>query len=138
MRERLARGLALLTAAFTVLLALAFARIQNPAPLAVEVPAAAAPPRNDMRRALADAGRAVYEDQGCAMCHSIAGVGNPRYPLDGVGDRREPADIRKWIVGAAELEDRLPPRAFRMKQDYQELSPGDLDALVAFMEALRN
>ena len=138
MRERLARGVAFLAAALLVLLALAFARAQNPAPRApgaAGAPAAAELPRD---RALVEAGRAVYQAQGCARCHSIAGSGNPRYPLDGVGARLGPADLRNRIVGAGELEHRLPAGVLRAKQAYRKLPRRDLDALVAFLETLRN
>jgi cytochrome c5 len=138
MRERLSRWIAFLTAAVTVLLALAFAWIQNPPPAAVEappaVPAAALPSE---RPAIVEAGRAAYEEQGCGMCHSVAGVGNPRYPLDGVGARMKPEEIRKWIAGARELESRLPAGAFRVKQGYQALPREELAALVAYMQSLR-
>lgn len=134
MRERLARVVAFLAAALLVLLALAFARTQNPAPRA---PGAAAVPA-DTRRVLVEAGRAVYQAQGCARCHSIAGSGNPRYPLDGVGARREATDIRQWIVGSGEAEGRLPTGVPHVKQAYRKLPRRDLDALVAFLETLRN
>ena len=136
MRERLARGVAFLAAALLVLLALAFARVQNPAPRAPGAGAAAVPA--DMRRVLVEAGRAVYQAQGCARCHSIAGSGNPRYPLDGVGARLGSADLRDRIVGAGELEHRLPAGVLRAKQAYRKLPRRDLDALVAFLETLRN
>ena len=32
-------------------------------------------------------GVTVYADQRCALCHSVADVGNKKGPLDGVGDR---------------------------------------------------
>ena len=38
--------------------------------------------------------------QACARCHSIAGKGNPRRPLDGVGARRNAAELRDWNIGA--------------------------------------
>ncbi|OGI43985.1 MAG: hypothetical protein A2V92_04160 [Candidatus Muproteobacteria bacterium RBG_16_65_31] len=128
--------MAFLAAALLVLLALAFARVQNPAPRAPGAGAAAVPA--DMRRVLVEAGRAVYQAQGCARCHSIAGSGNPRYPLDGVGARREAADIRRWIMGAGEAEGRLPAGVRRAKQAYRKLPRRDLDALIAFLETLRN
>jgi cbb3-type cytochrome oxidase cytochrome c subunit len=138
MRERLSRWIACLTAGVTVLLAVAFAWIQNPPPAAVEapsaVPAAALP---SGRTAIVEAGRAAYEEQGCGMCHSIAGVGNPRYPLDGVGARMKPEEIRKWIAGARDLEGRLPAGTFRIKQGYQALPKEEMDALVAYMQSLR-
>lgn len=140
MRERLALVIALLTATVTVLLALAFAWIQNPPPTARvdTAPVAPAPPPPAEAPAPIDAGRAVYVAQGCSMCHSIGGVGNPRDRLDGVGGRLGRDEIRQWVVGASELEDRLPAGAFRMKQGYQGLPREDLEALVSYLQSLRS
>ncbi len=133
MRETLARWVALLTTAVTVSLSVWFAWIHNPSPERGEVrPAPTADP------VTADhPGRAVYDAQRCAVCHSIAGVGSPRSPLDGVGARRDREELEKWIVGAAELEDALPPSTFRRKQAYQALPQAELDALVAYLATLR-
>ena len=35
-----------------------------------------------------EAGRNIYNQQGCARCHSIGGKGNPRNPLDNIGNNR--------------------------------------------------
>lgn len=72
------------------------------------------------------------------MCHSVAGTGNPRYPLDGVGARRKLEEIRNWIVGTGEIKSQLAGGPFRMKQKYRALPREDLDALVAYMQSLRN
>ena len=45
-------------------------------------------------------GEQVYVAQKCSICHSIAGKGNPKGPLDGVGSKLTPDDIRQWIVDA--------------------------------------
>jgi mono/diheme cytochrome c family protein len=81
-------------------------------------------------------GRSVFVEQRCAQCHSIAGVGSPRYPLDGVGARRTPASIRAWTVALPAVEDSLPPGIFRRKRSYQQLPATDLDALVAYLSSL--
>lgn len=120
-------------ALITVLLALVFAWIQNPTSREAPRVSSAAP-----ATAPADPGRSVYEAHGCATCHSIAGVGNPRYPLDGVGTRRGKEGIRDWIVGAAHLEASIPNGPFRMKQKYQGLPAPELDALVGYMQSLRD
>lgn len=134
MREQLARWVALLTAIVTVALALWFAWIHNP-PLPAVAPGA--PPPAPVAP-LAEAGRAVYEVQRCASCHAIAGVGSPRFPLDGVGRRHDAQAMAAWIVGAPEVADALPASAVRRKQRYAELPPHELDALVAYMLGLRD
>jgi mono/diheme cytochrome c family protein len=77
-------------------------------------------------------GKQVYSEQKCQACHSIAGVGNKRNPLDGVGSRRTEEEIRKWIVAPREMNPRVSKRA------YDKLPKADLDALVAYMKALRS
>jgi mono/diheme cytochrome c family protein len=143
MREKLARFIALLTGQLVLLLAIAFAVIQNPSenPDATES-RKPAPPSSCIKSIVPDpghidAGNQIYQQQLCARCHSIAGEGNPRNPLDGVGARRTADELRDWIIGADVLQGTLPERAFTVKQAYGELSGGDLDALVTYMQSLR-
>lgn len=83
------------------------------------------------------AGQQIYQQQTCARCHSIAGQGNPRNPLDGAGARLSATELREWIIGADTLQDKLPGYAFRSKQKYKELPESDLDALVSYIQSLR-
>ena len=72
------------------------------------------------------------------MCHQIAGRGNSRFPLDGVGGKLTRDQIRRWITNTAEMENalpRLPP--VRMSARKYRLSKADLDALVAYLKTLR-
>lgn len=134
MRERIARWVALLTTFVTVAMSVLFAWVHNLEPSGDGAPPT---PARDERPASGDhPGRTVYEAQRCAACHSIAGAGSPRYPLDGVGARLDRSELRKWIVGAPELEDALPAGAFRRKQRYQELPESELDALVSWLESI--
>ena len=73
----------------------------------------------------------VYREQKCQACHSIAGVGNKRYPLDDVGSKLTEADIRKWIVAPREMNPKVSKRA------YDKLPKDDLEALVAYLKTLR-
>jgi mono/diheme cytochrome c family protein len=45
-------------------------------------------------------GEKVFTDQKCSLCHSIAGKGNAKGPLDEVGSTLSADDIRAWIVDA--------------------------------------
>jgi mono/diheme cytochrome c family protein len=80
------------------------------------------------------AGRRVYQQQTCARCHYLAGSGNPRNPLDGVGARRSPEELRDWIIGSAAVRELLPERVIKLKQAYQ-LSDDELDALVIYLQS---
>lgn len=135
MRKRWVYIVAVLTGLVVTALALAFAWMHGPPapPRAPVISPEVAPPP-----ALVEVGRAVYKAQGCAMCHSIAGEGNPRYPLDGVGRRRDAEALRDWIVASGPAEDSLPPRVVRTKQSYRALGDAELDALVAYMQHLTN
>jgi mono/diheme cytochrome c family protein len=76
-------------------------------------------------------GRRVYQEEGCSACHTIAGVGSPRSPLDGVGGRLTSAEIRLWIVD---------PQAARpgvRKPAFDDLPADRLAALVTYLLSLR-
>jgi len=82
-------------------------------------------------------GMKVYADQRCSLCHAVAGKGNAKGALDGVGSKLTADEIRKWIVSPAEMtkatkSERKPP----MKA-YASLSKGDIDAMVAYMLTLK-
>ena len=82
------------------------------------------------------AGKKVFADSKCGVCHSIAGVGNKKYPLDATG-KRKPDEIRAWLVDAkAQAEKEGKKLAMPMKS-YKTLPPADLDALVAYLQTLK-
>jgi mono/diheme cytochrome c family protein len=84
------------------------------------------------------AGRKVYDRERCLTCHQIAKHGNSRFPLDGVGTRLTPEQIRRWITHTSEMEDALPKMPpVRMSAIKYRLSAADLDALVAYLGSLK-
>ena len=83
-------------------------------------------------------GAKVYADQKCSVCHSIAGKGNAKGPLDDVGSKLSADDIRQWIVDPAAMTakakaTRKPP----MPAKYASLPKDDVDALVAYLSSLK-
>jgi mono/diheme cytochrome c family protein len=83
-------------------------------------------------------GEQVYAAQKCQMCHSVAGKGAKQNPLDGVGAKLSAEAIRQWIVDPIEAAKKAgstkkPP----MPKKYDKLPPGDIDALVAYMQSLK-
>ena len=83
-------------------------------------------------------GEKVYTDQKCSLCHSIAGKGNAKGSLDGVGSKLTAAEIHDWIVKPAEMSakakaERKPP----MPAKYASLPKEELDALVAYLGSLK-
>lgn len=148
MRERIAIGISVLVIGLLATLALAFARSQNRSALRdVAQPAAAleataptpAPTSREAAGETADSarGRVVFREQTCERCHSVAGVGSPRYPLDGVGSRRTPVELRAWTIAAAIVADSLSPSAARAKRGYAELPAVDMNALLRYLASLR-
>ena len=127
----------MLTGLMVLLLSVTFAAVQNPggAPTPASAPTAAADSAIDP--ALLAKGRAVYDAKSCARCHSVAGQGSPRSPLDGVGARRSREDLRHWIVADESVHDGLSPRAIAAKRPYADLPAEDLDALVAYLASLK-
>jgi mono/diheme cytochrome c family protein len=78
-----------------------------------------------------DRGREVYAMQKCALCHSIAGVGGKKAPLDHVGSRLKPEEIRKQV--------RTPKavKADSTMKSYPNLPEKDLSDLTAFLMSLK-
>ena len=167
MRQRIAIAVAVLAVGLLTGLAGLFARAQNPSMTVAgggsrESTQSSAPPELSAAEAPSGAvtrtppassgaepgsaltqtpdsvrGRMVFDSLGCARCHSVAGAGSPRYPLDGVGARRNAAQLRAWTQGAEVLADSLPPSAWRTKQAFNALKPADLNALVAYLLSLK-
>lgn len=89
-----------------------------------------AAPANQDSLALRERGKRVYDEQRCRLCHAIAGAGNKRSPLDGVGGRLTAAQIRTWIVAPRQMDSTVRKRA------YSHLSSAEVDALVAYLRAV--
>jgi mono/diheme cytochrome c family protein len=88
--------------------------------------------------ALVKRGRELYEAQKCQLCHSVAGKGNKKNPLDGAGGKLSAADIKSWLVAPAEAHAKKggePPKV-KMKS-YKALPAEDIDALVAYVQSLK-
>ena len=81
-------------------------------------------------------GEKVFTDQKCALCHSIGGHGNAKGPLDDVGSKLSPAEIRQWITDAKGMTAKTKAaRKPEMKQ--YTLSKDQVDDLVAYLESLK-
>lgn len=85
----------------------------------------------------AEKGAAVYAAQKCTTCHSIAGKGQAKGPLDGVGTKLTADEIRAWIVTPAEMTKKANATRKPPMRAYPNLPKEDLDALVAYMASLK-
>jgi mono/diheme cytochrome c family protein len=83
-----------------------------------------------------EAGAKVYAAQKCSICHSIAGEGNKKLPLDGVGKKLTVDEIREWIVTPVEAAKKANSTAKPPMRAFAKLAKEDLDALVAYMKSL--
>ena len=81
-------------------------------------------------------GAKVYADQKCSVCHSIAGKGNAKGSLDGVGTKLSADDIRAWIVDAAGQTAKTKAARKPVMKNYA-LPKEDVDALVAYLATLK-
>jgi mono/diheme cytochrome c family protein len=84
-----------------------------------------------------DRGIKVYAEQKCSLCHSIAGKGNTKGPLDDVGSRLTTDEIREWMVNPAEITKRTKSERKPAMKAYPNLSKEDLDAIIAYMASLK-
>lgn len=82
-------------------------------------------------------GEKVYAAQKCSICHSIAGQGNKRGPLDGVGAKLSADDIRLWITQAPEMAAKAKAERKPVMKAYSALSKAEVDALVAYLQTLK-
>lgn len=144
MREKWARRIAFLTALMVILLAVIFATVQNPSKPTYGIKSREQIPTAELTQSVTlepkriETGRQIYKQQACANCHSIAGQGNPRNPLDSVGTKRSADELRDVIIGADVLQGALPESVRKLKQRYRKLSDDELNALVVYMLSLRN
>ena len=81
-------------------------------------------------------GEKLFGEQKCALCHSIAGKGNIKGPLDDVGSRLSADEIRAWMTDAKGMTAKTKaPRKPEMRA--YALSKQDVDRLVAYLSTLK-
>ena len=78
-------------------------------------------------------GRESFNRRGCSACHSIAGTGNPRHPLDGVGSNWTAEQLHAWVTGSGFAAERLPASVARRKQRYTSIPDEEMNALIGFL-----
>lgn len=82
-------------------------------------------------------GMKVFDAQKCSMCHAVAGKGNKKAPLDGVGKKLSEAQIKEWIVEPAAAAKKANSTVKPAMKAYPSLPAADLEALVAYMASLK-
>ena len=86
---------------------------------------------------LVQTGEKLYADQKCAMCHSIAGKGNQKGPLDDVGSRLSEEEIRQWLINPRVMTTKTNSTRKPLMPAYTKLTAEQLNALIAYMQSLK-
>jgi len=81
-------------------------------------------------------GEQVFAAQKCSLCHSVAGKGNAKGPLDAVGGKLTADEIRSWITDAKGMTAKTKPTRKPEMKAYA-LPKDDVDALVAYLSSLK-
>jgi mono/diheme cytochrome c family protein len=81
-------------------------------------------------------GQQVFADQKCSLCHSIAGKGNAKGALDGVGAKLSADEIRSWITDAKGMTGKTKATR-KPEMKLYTLPKDDVDALVAYLQTLK-
>jgi mono/diheme cytochrome c family protein len=82
-------------------------------------------------------GQKVYVSQKCNVCHSIAGKGAKKGPLDGVASKLSTDEIRDWIVNSIEMTKKAKATRKPPMKNYSHLAKEDVDGLVAYLSTLK-
>lgn len=82
-------------------------------------------------------GEKLYAQHKCSMCHSVAGKGNPKGPLDEAGTKHTADELRQWMVNPQEMSAKAKATRKPPMPSYAKLSKEDVEALVAYMQSLK-
>ena len=82
-------------------------------------------------------GQKVFEAQKCSLCHSVAGKGNSKGPLDDVGAKYSAADLKLWITKPQEMAKKHNATRKPPMKSYASLAAADIDALVDYLQTLK-
>lgn len=85
----------------------------------------------------AERGKQVYVEQKCKLCHQVAGEGNAKGPLDGVGTKLKRDEIKEWLVNPQAMTAKTKATRKPAMKAYPNLSADDLDALLTYLESLK-
>jgi mono/diheme cytochrome c family protein len=82
-------------------------------------------------------GQKLYVDQKCSVCHSVAGKGNAKGPLDNVGAKLSEEEIRQWLIAPRVMAEKAKATRKPLMPEYTKLQKQDLDALIAYLRSLK-
>jgi mono/diheme cytochrome c family protein len=82
-------------------------------------------------------GQEVFTAQHCSMCHAVAGKGNASGKLDGIGSKLTKAELEQWLKDPTAMKAKDPQARHLPMKSYTTLPQADFDALVAYLESLK-
>jgi len=82
-------------------------------------------------------GQEVFTAQHCSMCHAVAGKGNASGKLDGIGSKLTKAELEQWLKDPTAMKAKDPHARHLPMKSYASLPKADFDALVAYLESLK-
>lgn len=82
-------------------------------------------------------GEQVFVAQKCSICHAIAEKGNKKGPLDDVGSRLSPDDMRQWVTNAPVMAAKTNAQRKPAMKAFINMASSDLDDLVAYLQTLK-
>jgi mono/diheme cytochrome c family protein len=88
-------------------------------------------------QAAVEKGMKVFADQKCSLCHSVAGKGNSKGPLEDGVAKLSADEIRQWLVNPQEMRDKTGADRKPVMKSFATLPKADLDALVAYLSSLK-
>ena len=97
----------------------------------------AASPAFAQDKAAVEKGMTVFAAQKCSLCHSVAGKGNPKGPLEEAVAKLTDVDIRQWLVNPEEMRAKTAAERKPVMKSFASLPKGDIDALVAYLMSLK-
>lgn len=86
---------------------------------------------------LVERGQKLYAEQKCSMCHSVAGKGNAKGPIDDAGTKYTAEELRQWLINPKEMTAKVKSTRKPPMSNYAKLSKEDIEALVAYMQTLK-
>lgn len=86
---------------------------------------------------LVERGQKLYAEQKCSMCHSVAGKGNAKGPIDDAGTKYTAEELRQWLINPKEMAAKVKSTRKPPMSNYAKLSKEDIEALVAYMQTLK-
>lgn len=82
-------------------------------------------------------GAALFVSEKCTSCHSFAGKGNAKGPMEGVGSKFTTAELHQWLDDPAAMSAKIKATRKPPMKSYKSMAQADKDALVAWMASLK-